>query len=162
MVYYKNKVKFKGRIILLISLLITLFADQLAKNIIQKVMLEGQSVVVFPFFYLTYTRNPGAAFGLFSYRTNILIAVTILVIVIMTTIMLTRPVAEKKRLIRIGMGLIIGGALSNLIDRLQLGLVIDYLDFRVWPVFNLADTAIFIGACLLFKEIWYGESLRGR
>lgn len=147
---------------MLLSLLITLFADQLAKNIIQKLMSEGQSIPLFPFFYLTYTRNPGAAFGLFAYRTNILIAITILVIVIMTAILLVRPINGEKRLIRIGMGLIIGGALSNLIDRLQFGLVIDYLDFRVWPVFNFADTAIFIGACLLFKEIWYGESLRDR
>jgi signal peptidase II len=147
---------------LLLYILIALLADQLAKNIIQKVMSVGQSVPVFPFFYLTYIRNPGAAFGLFAYRTNILITITILVIVIMTAILLTRPVAEKNRLIKIGVGLIIGGALSNLIDRLQFGLVIDYLDFRIWPVFNLADTAIFIGACLLFKEIWYGESLQDR
>lgn len=147
---------------MLLFLFITLFADQLAKNIIQKVMSEGQSIPVFPFFYLTYTHNPGAAFGLFAYRTSILIIITILVIVIMAAILQVRPIAGKKRLIRIGIGLIIGGALSNLVDRLQFGLVIDYLDFRIWPVFNLADTAIFIGACLLFKEIWYGESLRGR
>jgi len=147
---------------LLLFLLIALLADQLAKNIIQKVMSVGQSVSVFPFFYLTYTRNPGAAFGLFAYRTNILITITILVVVVMAAILLVRPIAREKKLIRIGMGLIIGGALSNLIDRLQFGMVIDYLDFRMWPVFNLADTAIFIGACLLFKEIWYGETLRGR
>ncbi|HAU32454.1 MAG: Lipoprotein signal peptidase [Desulfotomaculum sp. 46_296] len=147
---------------MLLFLLIALLADQLAKNIIQKVMSVGQSVSVFPFFYLTYTRNPGAAFGLFAYRTNILITITILVVVVMAAILLVRPIAREKKLIRIGMGLIIGGALSNLIDRLQFGMVIDYLDFRMWPVFNLADTAIFIGACLLFKEIWYGETLRGR
>ena len=147
---------------MLLFILTALLADQLAKNIIQRVMTEGQSVQVLPFFYLTYTRNPGAAFGLFAYQTNILIIITILVIVIMTAILLLRPTAGKNRLIKIGMGLVIGGALSNLIDRLQFGLVIDYLDFRIWPVFNLADTAIFIGACLLFKEIWYGESLRDR
>jgi len=147
---------------LLLFILIAFLADQLAKNIIQRVMSVGQSIHIFPFFYLTYIRNPGAAFGIFAYRTSILITITIFVIVIMAAILLLRPTAGKNRLIKIGMGLIIGGALSNLIDRLQFGLVIDYLDFRIWPVFNLADTAIFIGACLLFKEIWYGESLRDR
>ena len=64
-----------------------------------------------------------------------------------------RKIPSGKTVLRSGLGLVLGGALGNLMDRLRYGGVVDFLDFRVWPVFNLADTAIFIGACLLVWEL---------
>lgn len=137
-------------------ILITLAVDQLSKTIVQQLMVEGQSAPVIPaVFYLTYTRNPGAAFGLLPYQTLFFIMISVAVITLMLVV--ARRIPAHRHLLRTGMGLVTGGAAGNLIDRLRFGLVVDFLDFRFWPVFNLADTAIVIGACLLVLEVWRGE-----
>lgn len=137
-------------------ILLTMAIDQLSKLIVQRLMVEGQSVAIIShILYLTYTRNPGAAFGLFPHRKIIFIIVSALVIALMLAVV--RRVPERHRLLRAGMGLVIGGAAGNLIDRLRFGMVVDFLDFRVWPVFNLADSAIVIGACLIALGLWRDE-----
>lgn len=140
---------------LLVATLVTLLVDQSSKALVKYLLPEGQSLPVVPhLFHLTYIRNPGAAFGLFAYQTTFFILATFVIIVLV--LLLARRIPEQRRLLKLSMGLILGGALGNLSDRLRSGLVIDFLDFRFWPVFNLADCAIVIGALLLVWEVWRG------
>lgn len=137
-------------------LLVTLIVDQVSKVVIQRVLAEGESVPVIPnIFHLTYIRNPGAAFGVFAYQTTFFILMTVLVI--MFILVAYRRVPSGRRLVKLSMALIVGGALGNLIDRMRYGLVVDFLDFRIWPVFNLADSAIVIGVSLLLLDIWRND-----
>ena len=131
----------------LVLIIIVLF-DQWFKILIERGFNPGQSIpVIEDYFHLTYVRNTGAAFGLFQDNNFILIVFSMLVIVFF--IFFIKYQAPDSIAAKISTGLIIGGALGNIIDRIRLGFVIDYLDFQVWPVFNLADTAIVIGAIML-------------
>jgi signal peptidase II len=73
-----------------------------------------------------------------------------------------KRLAAGRVLVKTGLGLVIGGALGNLVDRLRYGMVVDFLDFRVWPVFNLADSAIVAGAFLLAWEILKNADNKGQ
>lgn len=96
--------------------------------------------------YLTFLRNPGAAFGLFAYQTPYLIAVSLILIVL--TVIVAHFTSCQKTLHR-GLAVMLGGAAGNLFDRLQTGYVVDFIDLRFWPVFNFADVAIVAGVFLL-------------
>ena len=122
--------------------------DQGSKTLVQMAMYRGETVPVAPpVFYITYIMNPGAAFGLLAHRTVLFIGVTFLLLA--GVVLGYKRVQSGRTLLKVGLGLIVGGALGNLVDRLRYGMVVDFLDFRVWPVFNLADTAIVVGAFLL-------------
>ncbi|HOV78473.1 MAG TPA: signal peptidase II [Bacillota bacterium] len=126
----------------------TFIMDQASKAVVQALMFQGESVaVVPPFLYFTLVMNPGAAFGLLAYRTSLFVTITVLLVA--GVFWGYRKIPPGKRLLQCGLGLVVGGALGNMTDRLRFGRVVDFLDFRVWPVFNLADTAIVIGAFLL-------------
>lgn len=121
--------------------------DQLSKILILRKMTLGQSIpVVPPLFHLTLIGNTGIAFGLFKGNSGVWVGVGLLVLI--WIYQLLRKGNLKDRLAFIGLPLIAGGALGNLIDRLRYGYVIDFLDFRVWPVFNVADICISVGALL--------------
>jgi len=138
---------------LLLVVLLTFFLDQLSKTVIKSFMAEGQTISIIPHvFSLTYILNPGAAFGLLAYQTTFFVVMTLIVIVLV--LLVAWRTSTHLWLLRLSLALILGGALGNLADRLRYGLVVDFLDFKVWPVFNLADSAIFIGAFLLVVEIW--------
>jgi signal peptidase II len=131
---------------------IVLLLDRITKYLVLLYMTTGQSIpVIEDIFHLTFVKNPGAAFGLFAYRTMFFILVAIVVAAVIIYFHLTLP--PEKKLFRIGLGLQLGGALGNLIDRIQSGYVIDFFDFRVWPVFNIADMAILAGVAILACEI---------
>lgn len=131
--------------------------DQMTKAWIQKTMLLHQSVPVIPdLFNLTYIRNPGAAFGLFasgggSLRTAFFIAVSVIALVVLSLLYTKAP--RETWLLRFSLSLVMGGAIGNLIDRIRLGEVVDFLDFYLgsyhWPAFNVADSCITIGIGLL-------------
>ncbi len=138
--------------------LVTLLLDQFSKYIITSRMLQGESIPVFPpVFYITYILNPGAAFGILANRTTFFIVLSLLVIV--GALVFYRYLPKERTLMCLASGLVVGGALGNLIDRVRLGRVIDFLDFRVWPIFNLADSAIVIGALLLIIDLWRNEKV---
>lgn len=110
-------------------------------------MWPGESIPVVPgIFHITYVRNAGAAFGLFQHQTGLFVAVTAVVIALI--VLYGRQAARGQPLLALALGLQLGGAVGNLVDRLRGGTVVDFLDFRVWPVFNLADSAIVIGGAL--------------
>lgn len=132
---------------------LTLFLDQVSKAIVQMLMYHGESIPVIPhIFNITYILNPGAAFGLLAHQTTLFVTVTLLLV--MGVALGYRKLPLERPRLRYGLGLVIGGALGNLVDRLRYGSVVDFLDFRVWPIFNLADTAIFMGACLLIWDMF--------
>lgn len=136
-------------------ILAVLLVDQGTKAAVQMLMYLGESIPVLPpVFYLTYIMNPGAAFGILPNQKVLFITTGLLLVI--GALAGYRKLPPAKKILRIGLGLVLGGALGNLVDRLRFGRVVDFLDFRVWPVFNLADTAIFIGVCLLAWELLKG------
>ncbi|MBC7334904.1 MAG: signal peptidase II [Clostridia bacterium] len=143
----------------------TLLLDQVSKFLVILFLPEGESRVIVPgVLYLTHVRNYGAAFGIMSNRTAFFVFVTIAVITLI--IVAHRRLAVGRRLLSWGLALQLGGAVGNLIDRLRTGCVTDFIDLRVWPVFNLADVAIVAGVVLLCWELLHcapeGGSESGR
>lgn len=142
------------------ALAISLFliaADQAAKLFIASSMQLGESIPVLAgIFHITYIENPGAAFGMFANQRWVFIVAG--VIVIAAACAMYRRLMREKAMVRWGAALLLGGAAGNLIDRVRLGRVIDFLDFRVWPVFNIADIGICVGvACLIYALLRDGE-----
>ena len=111
-----------------------------------------------PVLSLTYVQNTGAAFGILKGQQGLFILLSVLVILWMLR-ELSTPAGPRPAL-SWGYALILGGAAGNLLDRLRLGYVIDFIDLRVWPVFNLADSAITIGMARLFLHLVRGQSPR--
>ena len=131
-------------IISLVILAINLFT----KYIIQKNMVPYQSIpVIDNIFHITYVQNTGAAFSILKGKTLFFTVVSMIVIAIIVLSLIKLP--TKYRALGIALAMILGGALGNLIDRLRFGYVVDFLDFRVWPVFNVADCAIVLGVIIL-------------
>ena len=125
-------------------------ADQAAKLFIASSMRLGESIpVVAGIFHITYIENPGAAFGMFANQRWVFIVAGVAVIA--AACVIYRRLERESAMVRWGAALLLGGAVGNLIDRVRLGRVIDFLDFRVWPVFNIADIGICAGvACLIY------------
>ena len=135
--------KFIGWAILVILL------DQGSKFFIQQKMKIGESIpIIKGIFHITYIENPRTAFGIFRYQT-IFFVIAILISVILIILISRKMVFKKDSLVYIPLTLVLGGAIGNLIDRLRTGRVIDFLDFRIWPIFNFADTAIVCGMLIL-------------
>jgi len=135
--------------------------DQVTKGLVESRIPPFATVTVIPhFFNLTNTKNPGAAFGLFAdspapWKTGVLVVVSALLIATVVSV-----VWRSRRLdwqVGLSLSLILGGALSNLADRIRFGRVVDFLDvyFRNyhWYTFNVADSAIVVGACFLIVRV---------
>ena len=140
---------------------LVVFLDQVTKYAVTSIMgLHESFSVVAGFFDITYVRNPGAAFGFLAgaaplFRSIFFLAVTIAAIALI--IHYIRGSEEKEPLLIFSLSLILGGAVGNLIDRVRLGEVIDFLDVYVssfhWPAFNVADSAISVGAVLILVKM---------
>lgn len=131
-------------------------ADRVTKYLVVTNMTEGQSLpVVEGIFHWTYVLNPGAAFGMMAHNRVLFLAVGAAVVAAVWYF--RRDILAEGPLVRSGAALFLGGALGNLWDRVQTGLVVDFFDFRVWPVFNVADIAICVGAALVVLGIFRKE-----
>lgn len=131
-------------------------ADRVTKYLVVTNMTEGQSLpVVEGIFHWTYVLNPGAAFGMMAHNRILFLAVGAAVVAAVWYF--RRDILAEGPLVRSGAALFLGGALGNLWDRVQSGLVVDFFDFRVWPVFNVADIAICVGAALVVLGIFRKE-----
>lgn len=129
-----------------------LLIDQWSKWLVMKKMLIGQSIpVIDHVFYMTFVRNPGAAFSMLPYKTTFFVIITLAVII--GILVYVSRIPKEKILFKTGLALMLGGAVGNLIDRIRFGSVIDFFDFRVWPVFNVADMGICVGVGILLFEI---------
>lgn len=128
--------------------IVTLLLDQVAKYFAELCLTLNESLVIAKgAFNLTLVHNAGGAFGIFQHRTLIFTSVSFAAIIFIIIYLKRNQDFVAGR--RWGLSLILGGAVSNLLDRLRLGYVIDFLDFRIWPVFNFADSAITVGTFLV-------------
>ena len=124
--------------------------DQLTKYLVVSKFLPGESRIVIPHFLRwTYEQNQHGAFGLFGSSPLLLIGMALIVLTIFW--LSFRDQARRSLMVRIAFGMIVGGAIGNIIDRLHFRYVIDFIDFfRIWPnIFNVADSCITIGVMLL-------------
>jgi signal peptidase II len=148
----KKEAKRQGwhRDILLGPVAIVVFLiDQFTKTFVRENIGLGQSVPSEGFFRVTHAINTGSAFGLFANQTSLLIIASVIGISVL--IYFYRCQSRPSFLLRLSLGLQIGGAFGNLTDRIALGYVVDFIDVGVWPIFNLADTAISVG---IFMLLW--------
>ena len=145
---------------------IVFVGDQTTKVLVRSSVPHRAVIPVIPnFLNLTHTQNAGVAFGLFSdapapWKTGVLIVVSVVRLVAVASIVLrTRRLHWESG---VGLAMILGGALSNLVDRIRTGQVVDFVDvyFRShhWPTFNLADSAIVVGAVFLILQLIFSES----
>jgi len=131
-----------------IIVLSILLADQLSKFLADKYLILNNTVpLVNGIFHLTLVHNRGAAFGILRNQLPFFIIVSFIAIILIIA-GLKNSGKNKFPLYKLSLNLMLAGILGNLIDRLLFGYVIDFFDFKVWPVFNIADSAITIGAIL--------------
>ena len=139
--------------VFLVTALLVVIADQLSKLWIRSNLTLGESIPETGFFRLTHIRNTGAAFGLFQDHSLTLAIIAIIgsvVILFLVFFMSHRFYILNTTLGKLSLGLILGGAVGNLIDRLRYGgNVTDFIDFSFWPAFNIADSSVVVGAFLL-------------
>lgn len=128
--------------------------DQVTKAYMQANMTPGASVPVIPgVFHITYVLNPGAAFGILQHQTWFFVAVAFALFAAMVYFYPRIPPGYG--LLRLGIALQVGGAAGNVVDRLKTGYVVDFFDFRIWPVFNVADMAIVGGVGLIVYSLLF-------
>ena len=143
--------KWRDFAILPVVALITIVFDQMTKRLVLAWLPSGQSWSPISglghWISLTLVTNTGAAFGLFPGLGSVFMIVAMAVIVVIAIYYWHMP--QGQTLVKVSLGLQLGGAVGNLLDRLQYGYVIDFVDFKVWPVFNLADASIVLGVALL-------------
>jgi signal peptidase II len=157
----------KNLIIFLACAAAIIILDQLTKALIaKKLFMYGTHIVIDGFFNLVYVMNPGAAFGFLAempefFRYTFFIGITVLAMVLIIYFIIK---SEKEPLsIIFALSFIFGGATGNLIDRVRFGAVVDFLDFYIgswhWPAFNVADSAITVGAILMLWQIIFRRKI---
>jgi signal peptidase II len=138
-----------------LTTLLVLIIDQLSKLWVVNNFIPGESrVVLNKVLWLTYVQNQGAAFGILQGHSWLFFICAILVIVILVAINSKQHLPATMQLI---FGLIMAGAIGNLLDRLRLNYVVDFFDLGWWPVFNVADMAIVCGGILLVLKLLWDE-----
>ena len=132
--------------------------DQLTKQAVTHFMAPGESIpIVAGVFHLTYVQNPGAAFGMLENQQWFFILAALVFII--AACVFYYKIAKEGAFFRYGCMALVGGTAGNMIDRLtEAGTVVDFFDFRVWPVFNIADIAIVLGmACMIYDTVFSGS-----
>lgn len=139
-----------------------LLLDQISKAYIDHAFYLHESLPIIPdLFSITYVRNPGAAFGLFAGQNSLFRAVffsCVSLVALSFLGMMVYQTPKDDRWQMISLSLLLGGAMGNIIDRVRMGEVIDFLDFYIgtyhWPAFNVADSAITVGVTLLMLNLY--------
>src|SRR2546421_3128671 len=126
-------------------------ADQLTKAIVSSQLDLNDSVHVVGPLSIRHVQNSGIAFGLFASATSFVILLTAVAVAWMLYFFARS--GARHPVLPVALGLVIGGSVSNLLDRVRLGHVTDFLDFRYWPAFNLADTFIVVGVAALLLAL---------
>jgi len=129
--------------------------DQLTKALAVAFLSENSAVAIPGVLHLTLVRNTGVAFGFMSDHSSLLFSViTVSLVLLFILVARSRGASLSEKW---ALSLILGGAIGNWIDRFRIGAVVDFLDFRIWPVFNLADTAITVGVGIYLLSILRAE-----
>jgi signal peptidase II len=126
-------------------------ADQLTKQVVARTLVLGDEVEIVGPFSIHHVQNSGIAFGLFSQATSVVIVLTALAVAWML-VFFARS-GRRHPILPVALGFVLGGSIANLVDRIRLGHVTDFLDVRYWPAFNLADTFIVVGVAILFAAL---------
>jgi signal peptidase II len=126
-------------------------ADQVTKQVVGRTLALGESVDIVGPFSIHHVQNSGIAFGLFASRTGLVIGVTAVAVGLMLWFFARS--GRRHPVLPVALGLVLGGSIANLIDRVRLGHVTDFLDLVAWPAFNLADTFIVVGVAILFGAL---------
>jgi signal peptidase II len=128
-----------------------LAADQVTKHIVSSRLALGDAVDVAGPFSIHHVQNSGIAFGLFSKSTPVVILLT--AVAVSWMLWFFARSGSRHPVLPAALGLLIGGSVSNLLDRVRLGHVTDFIDLRYWPAFNLADTFIVVGVGILLLAL---------
>jgi signal peptidase II len=152
-----TKSKLKQNLIFLSISILVLISDQITKALIRANMELGQSIPHDGRFRLSFSTNSGAIFGMSMDSTFLLILACVVAVVIVWVYF--RYLSGRSKLLRIGLGLVLGGAVGNLIDRVRFGAVTDFIDVRLWgsyhwPSFNIADASLTVGVSILIFSLW--------
>jgi len=126
-------------------------ADQLTKQVVARTLALGEEVEIVGPFSIHHVQNSGIAFGLFSQATSVVIVLTALAVAWMLVFFARSGLRHP--ILPVALGFVLGGSIANLVDRIRLGHVTDFLDVRYWPAFNLADTFIVVGVAILFAAL---------
>ena len=143
----------KKNIIIFPTALFVVLLDQLTKFLIKTKFQLAESIpIVKNMLHFTYVTNTGSAFGLFKGLDLFFVIFSFVVIVAILYFM--KNIKQNEKLMQVSFGLLLGGTIGNLADRILFGHVIDFIDFRIWPVFNVADSAITVSIALLVILLW--------
>ena len=146
-----QRVSFRNQSILYYIAVMSITLDQYTKHLVRGSIEYGEIVIVHPvlrdIFDLTYTTNTGAAFGMFQSGGRVFAAVAS--VVVMAIMYFNLTLFGEQIWLRTALGLQMGGAVGNLIDRIRFGMVTDFLHLHYWPIFNVADSCITVGAVML-------------
>ena len=126
-------------------------ADQVTKHVVASHLRLGEGLHVVGPFTIRHVQNSGIAFGFFSSATAIVIVLTAFAVAWM--LLFFARTGSRHPVLPVALGLVIGGSLSNLVDRVRLGHVTDFLDLKFWPAFNLADSFIVVGVGILLLAL---------
>lgn len=129
--------------------------DQVTKTLVRNTMYVGESIPPDAPVRLTYVRNTGSAFGLFPNQTTVLTVAAAVGVIVIAYVLLRQ--GKTSNLLAISLTMQLAGAIGNLIDRISYGYVVDFVDFRFWPVFNVADSSITIGFLLLAVALLFSR-----
>lgn len=143
----------KKNIIIFSTAFIVLVLDQLAKFLIRKNFQLNESIpIIENILHFTYTTNTGSAFGLF--RNFNIFFIIFSIIVIIAIFYVIAKIKENEKVIQFALGLLLAGTVGNLIDRISIGAVTDFIDFRIWPIFNIADSAVTVSVIIFVVFLW--------
>ena len=138
--------------------LLVVLADQLTKAWLRSTLDTGQVLFDAGAFRIIHIYNTGAAFGLLRGHSQVIAIAAmagIVVILVILSLLHRRWAFMDMTAVRVAVGLVVGGTIGNLADRLRLGHVTDFIDFKVWPAFNIADAAVTIGVIIIVYHVLF-------
>lgn len=149
------------RNLLLLSFWAVILAfDQITKAVVRNTMYVGESIPADAPVRFTYVQNTGSAFGLFANQTFVLTIAAVVGVIVIAFVLVRQGRASN--LLAISLTMQLAGAIGNLIDRISYGYVVDFVDFRFWPVFNVADSSITIGFILLAAALLFSKDSKDK
>jgi signal peptidase II len=159
----------RQRLLPFLIAVVVVLLDRISKGLIRTHISSYDTVSVIPgLFNIVHTENPGIAFGMLATLTGVWRDVLLIgfssAVLIAISAMLLRPASQRDWVLRIALGFILGGAFGNLYDRIVNGTVTDFVEVHAgahyFPAFNIADSAITVGACLLLLDMWWAKERR--